>query len=114
MFSKEYRAGLRSRLIFKCKSCHEEATIHTEKPLAPRRLKKTDSMETIVKKRKRTDFDSVNTIRKKHKTETLTVSVNKEVAVGAIKGGMTHAQVQELFSTIGINTPSQKVFTKPE
>ena len=27
---------------------------------------------------------------------------------------MTHAQVQELFSTIGINTPSQKVFTKFE
>ena len=114
MFSKEHRAGLRSRLIFKCESCHEEATIHTEKPLAPRRLKKKDSTKTVVKKRKRTDFDSVNTIRKKHKTETGTVSVNKEVVVGAINGGMTHAQVQELFSTIGINTPSQKVFTKFE
>ena len=74
MFSKEYRNGLCSRLIFKCDSCHEEAKIHTEKPLAPRRLKKTDSMETVVQKRKRTDFDSVNTIRKKHKTETGSVS----------------------------------------
>ena len=56
----------------------------------------------------------MNTIKKKHKTETGTVSVNKEVVAGAINGGMTRAQVQEIFSTIGINTPSQKVFTKLE
>ena len=56
-------------------------------PLLLEGLKKKDSTKTVVKKRKRTDFDSVNTIRKKHKTETGTVSVNKEVVVGAINGG---------------------------
>jgi hypothetical protein len=40
--------------------------------------------------------------------------LNKEAVIGAINGGMTHAQVQELFSAIGINAPSQQIFTKYE
>ena len=37
MFGREFRAELCSRFIFKCKSCSEGVTLHTEMPRAPKK-----------------------------------------------------------------------------
>ena len=71
-------------------------------------------MELKFKKRKKTNFYSVTTIRKKFKTDSGTVYVNKEAVIGAINGEMSHEQILEIFTKIGINAPSQKPFSKLE
>ena len=127
MFDREYIVGLRSRFIFKCESCQEEATLHTDIPVKLQKDTKASSSNITQEektelsnkrplslKRKKIDWSIRGMDKKRQQKETGSRNINKEVVVAAINASMTHAQIQELFSTIGINCPSQKTFTKYE
>ena len=61
-----------------------------------------EEKQTEKNKQKRTNF-TTERVATRRKVRTGTINVNKEVVVGAINGGMTQAQIQELFSTVGLN-----------
>ena len=91
MFEKEYLQGLRSRFVFRCESCKEEESVFTEAP--PSRKKDKNAPQADDRETK---------------------NLNREMVLGAINAGLTHAQIEELFCTLGLHIPASAVFSKYE
>ena len=91
MFEKEYLQGLRSRFVFRCEFCKEEESVFTEAPSSRKKDKNTPQA-----------YDRE------------TKNLNREMVLGAINAGFTHAQIEELFCALGLHIPTSAVFSKYE